>query len=137
VFAGSQVGRNAAENNALWIGGKIKVWKSDLITGKGNDYDIHAGVQGQLLFTEFSAGSDGFGKSGSVIPQIGIGIYGNVIPHDQKVQTTISYGFKNQFSIDKLKTYQGGNGIGFSFGRSTASQTIVPINLTVDIPNKK
>lgn len=128
INLGAFVGVNAAVNNALYLGGKIR------IPAPGPDYDLHAGVSGDMTFTSVSMGTDGMGRAGNAVPVIGGGIYVNLVPHGENVQTTISYGGKDQKSYNLLRTYEGGTGVGFSYGYAYST---VKYNVTVDVPTNK
>ncbi|MDX2082837.1 MAG: hypothetical protein SFV53_02480 [Rickettsiales bacterium] len=56
--------------------------------------------------------------------------------HGDEIQSSISYGLRNIASFETIKTYQGNYGIGGSLGISIYPVPL-PVNITVDIPNKK
>ena len=134
VFAGSQIGRNAGENNALYIGGRVKLPYSDKITGKGNDYDIHSGLKLGIGLEEKSIGTDGYGKALYLIPEFGFGGYINIVPHNESVDKSFSLGYRNSASFDYLTTNQNNTGVGVTVGISTSPITWIPGNITVNNP---
>ncbi len=135
IFVGQRVGSNAAENNAILFAGKYKIPFTDNIKTKdGKDYALHVGVSGDATFTSVSMGTDGMGRAGNLIPVIGGGIYANLVPQGENVQTTISFGGKDKESYNLLKTYEGGTGYGVSFGYAYSP---TKYNITVDIPTNK
>ena len=130
MFAGQNIGSNAARDNALFVGGKVK------IPFPGPDYDLHSGIQGSLLFRQDSFGTDGKGVSFLVVPEIGVGMYVYGVPHNQTPQITTSIGYKDTLSADYIRTYQGESGYGYTIGVSTSPKLVIPINISTDIPNK-
>lgn len=131
IWEGSRIGENAGRNNALYIGGTVRIPGSDLITGKSNDYDIHSGVQIGLGLEEKYIGTNGHGSSLYVVPEFGIGGYINVIPHNEGIDKSFSLGYRNTVSIEYIKTDQGNNGYGVTFGVSTSPYTKIPVNITI------
>ena len=134
MFAGQRVGGNAAENNALLIGGKVKIPLSDFVTGKGKDYDIHSGLKIGLGLTEKSIGTDGAGNAFYLVPEFGLGGYINLTPHSENVDKSFSLGYRNTISIDYLRTDQRHSGYGVTFGVSTSPYTVIPVNIIVNKP---
>ena len=130
VWSGSRIGANAAQNNSFYIGGKVK------IPFPGPDYDIHAGVQSNILFREDSIGTDGRGTNFLVVPEVGAGMYVYTIPHGHDPSVSTSWGYRNTISADYIRTHQGGSGFGYTVGISTAPATVVPVNVSVSIPDK-
>jgi len=131
IYAGQYLGSNAAANNSYFIGGKVK------IPFPGEDYDIHAGVQSNVLFKEDSIGTDGRGTNFLLVPEIGAGMYVYAVPHGQSPSISTSWGYRNTISADYIRTNQGGSGFGYTFGISTAPATAIPVNVSVSIPEKK
>ncbi len=130
IWQGQRIGSNAAENNSFFIGGKVEIpfpWP---------DYDIHAGVQSDLLFREESIGTDGRGTNFLLVPEIGVGMYVYTVPHGHSPRVSTSLGYKNTLSGDYIRTHQGGSGFGYTLGISTAPVTKIPINVSVSIPEK-
>ena len=132
IYAGQRIGKNAAENNALYLTGKYKVPLSDYITGKGNDYDIHGGVQGNVYVVGTNIGTDGVGANMDVVPNIGMGVYLNVVPRGEKPLTSVIWGMKNIFSYNGIVTNEGNLGHGITLG--IALPTISPINTSIHLP---
>ena len=115
----------------VYIGGKVR------IPFPGKDYDIHSGIQSNILFREDSIGTDGRGTNFLVIPEIGVGMYAYKIPHGETPSVSTSWGYRNTISADYIRTKEGGSGFGYTVGISTAPATILPINVSVSIPEKK
>ena len=136
IFAGQRIGGNAAENNALYIGGKVKIPGSDSLTGEGNDYDLNSGLNIGKGLEQKSIGTDGKGSAFYVIPTFGLGGYINLIPHGEDIDKTVSIGYKNFISADYLITHQNNNGYGISLGISTTPITWIPANITIDNSNQ-
>ena len=132
IYAGQRIGKNAAENNALYLGGQYRVPLSDYITGKGNDYDVHGGVQGNILVTGANIGTDGVGANVDVIPSVGVGAYINVVPRGEKPLTSVIWGMKNIFSYNGIVTRNGNVGHGLTLG--IALPSISPINTSIHLP---
>ena len=114
----------------VYIGGKVR------IPFPGKDYDIHSGIQSNILFREDSIWTDGRGANFLVIPEIGIGIYTYKIPHGETPSVSTSWGYRNTISADHIRTKEGGSGFGYTVGISTAPATILPTNVSVSIPEK-
>ncbi len=134
IFSGQRIASNAAENNALLIGGKVKIPLSDFVTGKGKDYDIHSGLKIGLGLTEKSIGTDGAGNAFYLVPEFGLGGYINLTPHSENVDKSFSLGYRNTISIDYLRTDQSHSGYGVTFGVSTSPYTVIPVNIIVNKP---
>ena len=132
AWEGSRIAGNAGANNALYIGGKVKIPGSDFLTGKGNDYDINSGVNIGIGLEEKSFGTDGNGSAFYVIPEFGVGGYINVVPHNTNIDKSFSLGYRNSISGEYLITHEGGSGYGVTVGLSTSPITQIPGNITVD-----
>ncbi len=136
VFAGGNVARNATQNNAIYIGGEVKIPGSDFLTGKGNDYDLNSGLNIGKGLEQKSIGTDGNSSAFYVIPTFGIGGYINFIPHGENINKVFSLGYKNFISADYLTTHQNNSGYGVSLGISTSPITWIPANITIDNSNQ-
>ena len=136
IYAGNFVGTNAAANNAVLVAGKYKIPGSELIkTPDGKDYDLHFGVQGTLTRTSASFGTDGFGLGVDLNPSLGVGFYGNILPHGENASYSVITGFKNSSygSGGLIITNQGNYGATGSWGVSMPFYPI-PTNMSVSIP---
>ena len=115
VYSGQRIGDNAARNNALYIGGKVKIPFSDYITGEGNDYDIHSGLKADLIVRSYTAGTDGKSKSKTFF-SLGAGGYINIVPHDSKTLLGLSYNrVPGILFFDAMQTDRG-VGFGITLG---------------------
>jgi hypothetical protein len=136
IYAGSFVGTNAAANNAVLVGGKYKIPGSDSIkTSDEKDYDLHFGVQGTLTRISANFGTDGFGLGVDLNPSVGIGLYGNILPHGESASYSVITGFKNSSygSGGLIITNQGNYGATASWGASIPFYPI-PTNISASIP---
>jgi hypothetical protein len=136
AWEGSRIGGNAGANNAVLIGGKYKIPGSDSIkTSDEKDYDLHFGVQGTLTRVSANFGTDGFGLGADLNPSIGIGLYGNILPHGESASYSVITGFKNSSygSGGLIITNQGNYGVTASWGASISFYPI-PTNITASIP---
>ena len=132
MWSGQRIGKNVAENNAIYVAGKVKVPFSDYITGKDNDYDVHVGIQGNLLSVGGGYGTDGVGVNVDVIPNVGLGLYVNAVPKGEKPISSVIWGVKNALSYSGIVTTKGNVGHGLTLG--VALPTISPINTSIHIP---
>jgi len=114
IYSGSRIGKNAAENNALYFAGKYR------FPAPGPDFDIHGGVQGNLAHWGKSIGTDGVGNSFDINPSIGAGFYINAVPRGEDVTSEIIFGLKNKASLNFLRTNNNMSGLGITFGYSKA-----------------
>ncbi len=132
IQLGGFVGVNAATNNAIYVGGDVKVPYSDKITGVGNDYDLNSGINIGLGLEEKSIGTDGKGSAYYLVPEFGFGGYINFVPHNQNIDKAFSIGYRNFGSLEYLITNQGEGGFGLTIGISASPITKIPANITVD-----
>ncbi len=71
------------------------------------------------------------------VPEIGVGSYVYTVPHGQTPSVNTSVGYRNTISADYIRTTQGGSGFGYTIGISTAPLMLLPVNVSVSIPEKK
>ncbi len=48
-----------------------------------------------------------------------------------------SWGYRNTVSADYIRTQQGGSGFGYTVGISSAPSTVLPMNVSFSIKEKK
>ena len=133
INIGAYAGGNSAVNNSIYLGGKYKMPASELIPGQ--DYDVHAGIQGTAVHISASLGSDGFGLSADANPTIGLGIYGNIIPHGEEAAFSVTQGVKNRSSFGFIVTQQENLGLTGSYGLAiplSPSRTNLNIPISLD-----
>ena len=126
VFAGSQIARNAAENNATYFSNK-KISNYP----KGKDYDLNIGTQYSLGPVTISHGTDGNDATINTLPSIAVGGYVNYVPRGEIPIVGANFGIKDMITIDSIATNKGNFGFGLTGGFSIAPP--IPFNTSISL----